>query len=75
MMIPMAVLFENGTAFYGNSKGSQIPKMQKYGWSGLHLFLKKYPKGRLHIGSCARPCDDECVKTILKYIKKPDEIE
>lgn len=68
---PQAHLFINGNATYFDENEQQIPKMQQWGWSGLHLFHAAYPEAKANI--CCAELDIDCIEYLLRNIIHPKD--
>ena len=69
---PIAYLFCNGNAAYFDELENQIARFQTFGWKGLHLFRKDYPKAKV-IMQLGDPVHPEVIDYLLENIIDPTE--
>jgi len=73
---PCAFLFSSGQALYFDSKGDQIPRMQKHGLTGIHKFVVEFPDAMVFWGVVGGPAtemkEDELAK-VISQIKEPKQ--
>lgn len=67
---PRAVLYPDGTAMYLDDKRNEIEYFNKWGWKGLHYFLKYFPNGVIKIRGC-KSVKKEFFHILLESIFEP----
>lgn len=67
---PLAFLFFNGNAAFLDEQGQQICEFQGHGWSGLYLFVEKYPNAPVSV-QFANPIPAELLPYFMRNIRTP----